>query len=190
MFELKDRVAADSATDLDDSATIKFALTALGDYDDTETGLSPYTDNQLFHSIQSFQQKNDLKVDGIINKDGPTQAKIKEKLARDEKAGNVFNDFIQNRRDMMETGFIGGDKYFHCKANYQAAKRGWLGKAAGLVLNAGREAYGLAKGDGIKDMHEDMQANAYGYRAAVSGKYETAEEACAIFRPKGLDDKY
>ncbi len=103
MFTLKDRVAADSATDLDDSATIKFALTALGDYDDTETGLSPYTDNQLFHSIQSFQKKNDLTVDGVINPDGPTQAKIKEKLAQDEKAGNAFTDFINNRRDMMDT---------------------------------------------------------------------------------------
>lgn len=61
MFTLKDRVAADSATDLDDSATIKMALTALGDYDDTDTGLSPYTDNQLFQSIQSFQKKERFK---------------------------------------------------------------------------------------------------------------------------------
>lgn len=41
MFRLKGVVARDSSTDIEDSGNIKMALTALGYYDDTETGLSP-----------------------------------------------------------------------------------------------------------------------------------------------------
>ena len=91
---------------------------------------------------------------------------------------------------MMEANTIGADKYFHCKANYEAAKKGWIGKATGFTLNVAREFYGTLKGDGFKDMTEDMKANAHGYNAAKSDKYKSAEKACAIFRPKGLDEKY
>src|SRR5690606_4119360 len=115
MFTLKGRVARNTATDLDDSATIKLALTALGYYDNGKTGLAPYGDDQLFSSIKSFQKDNNLEPDGVINADGPTQEKIKEKLGSDEKSGSAFEDFIKNRQDMKDANTIDADKYFHCK---------------------------------------------------------------------------
>lgn len=190
MFELKTTVAKNAPTDVEDQATIKTAMTVLGHYDDTETGLSPYADTKLFHAVTDFQKDNDLKVDGVIKPDGSTQKTIKEKLGKLKPAKDAFDDFVRNRQDMIDAKFKGGDKYFHCKANYEAAKRGWVGKATGFALNVGRELYGTIKGDGPKDMLEDMKANAYGYNAAKSNKYKSAKEACAIHRPKGLDDKY
>ena len=191
MFTHQDRVAADSATELDDSATIKMALTALGDYDDSETGLSPYTDDQLFKSIRSFQEKNDLKVDGVINRDGPTQAKMNEKLAKDEKAGNAFGDFKRNFDLMNKARTDGADKYFHCMANYQATQRGWAGKTIAKTLSNAKELKDqYITGHPKEDSEADQKANKYGREAATSGQYQSAREACAIFRPKDLDEKY
>lgn len=191
MFTLTSRVASNSPTDLEDSATIKLALTSLGYYDDTETGLSPYGDRQLFQAIKSFQKDNNLGVDGIINPDGPTQKTIKEKLESVPQAAGAFEDFIKNWQDMRQANTIDADKYFHCKANYNATQRGWTGKQTAENLSDVREVYGRFKPDHTQaDEIADQEANKYGRKAALSGKFQSAEEACAIYRPKDLDGKY
>lgn len=197
MFELKRPISRNSKIDLEDTAKIKFALTSLGRYDDTETGLSPYADDRLFRSIQSFQKENNLKVDGVINPEGETHTKIKEKLATDEKSGNAFGDFWKNYMDMREADTIDADKYFHCKANYEATKRGWEGFAAAVSVSNLREAVDLivdSPGDGVvptvKDVMKDQRANKYGRDSSRFSGYTSAREACAIFRPKGLNEKY
>ncbi|MCL2162001.1 MAG: hypothetical protein FWH56_09010, partial [Betaproteobacteria bacterium] len=56
--------------------------------------------------------------------------------------GRMFlatGDFIRNYRDMREANTIGGDKYFHCKANCEASKRGAYGKWTAEKLSNGRE---------------------------------------------------
>lgn len=191
MFTLKRVISRDTNTHPDDTSVIKSALTALGYYDDSETGLSPYPDDQLFKSINSFQKDNELKVDGVIKPDGPTQAKIKERLSQDKLAESALQIFMRNRKDMMDADTIGADKYFHCVANYEATQQGWEGEAQATLLSGYRELYGnVIKGDPINDMKEDLKANRYGRDASKSGKYRSAQEACAIYRPKGLDDRY
>lgn len=191
MFTLKGRVASNSPTDLEDSATIKLALTSLGYYDDTETGLSPYGDRQLFHAVTSFQKDNGLKVDGIINPDGPTQKTIKDQLQGAPQAAGAFEDFVRNRKDMMDDATKNNDKYFHCKANFEATRRGWIGKRAAEKLSNAREVYGkYIKHDDDADRIADQQANKYGRNSALSDKYHSAEEACAIYRVNGINEKY
>ncbi|MCB1650752.1 MAG: hypothetical protein KDI46_01735 [Alphaproteobacteria bacterium] len=191
MFTLNKVIARDSATDLDDIAKIKRAMKGLGYYDDSDTGYSPYPDKRLFHSIQAFQKDNDLKTDGVIKPEGPTHETIKKELAKQSKSGNVFSDFIRNRKDMIEADTIDADKYFHCKANYEAAERGQVSSFIADALSMGREIYGqVIKNDPLTDMVEDQKANRYGRKAARSGKYKSASEACATFRPKALDEKY
>ena len=56
MFDLNETVSRKNKTKLEDTANIKTALSVLGYYDDTETGLSPYADDQLFQSVQLFQE--------------------------------------------------------------------------------------------------------------------------------------
>ncbi len=197
MFTLNRVISRDTKTHPDDTSIIKGALTALGYYDDTETGLSPYPDDQLFKSINSFQKDNKLKIDGVIKPDGPTQAKIKEKLGAVKESAGAFGDFVKNFYDLKKSNTINADKYFHCKANYEATQRGWSGEKTASSLSDFRED--MFKAHEIrrhgreaveKDQNTDQKANHYGRSAAKSGKYSSAEEACAIYRPKGLDEKY
>lgn len=197
MFTLKTTIARNASTDPEDTAAVKFALTGLGYYDDARSGLSPYGDDKLFRAINAFQKDNNLKIDGVIKPDGPTQKTMKKRLKNNEKAGNVFGDFLKNYRDMKKTGFVDGDKYFHCKANYEATERGWGGETAAHILSktkevlwAPREIYRGGVFGAWNDTKQDMRANRHGREAAKSGKYRSAQDACAIYRPKGLDEKY
>lgn len=191
MFELNDTVASNSSSNLEDTANLKMALSALGKYDDSETGLSPYGDQKLFDAIKSLQQDESLKVDGIIKPNGPTHTKIREKLQKDTKSGNAFMDFKRNYFDMRKANTIGADKYFHCKANYEASEKGHEAEKRAEQLSNLRVKYKKnIKNDSNKDIFEDQGANIYGREAAKTGRFKSAKEACAIFRPNGLDEKY
>ena len=197
MFELNRSVSRNASTDLEDTAKIKMSLISLGYYDHGKTGLSPYADDHLFHSIKSFQKDNDLQADGVITPDGPTQRKIKKNLSQDSTASSAFGDFIKNYQDMRQANTMHADKYFHCKANYEATQKGWLGFAGASFVSNMREAGNLAvdplrKGlfPVVQDVIEDQRANYYGRQAARSGNYTSARDACAIYRPEGLDEKY
>lgn len=175
--------------ELEDAAKTKFALTSLGYYDDTVTGLAPYPEAQLFSSIKAYQKDKGLKVDGYMRPDGETQASIRKSLEENEKAGNAFQDFKRNFDDMNATNFVRGDEYFHCKANYEATSRGWGGKLVAIGLGIAKEVKDLPKW-GMADVNEDIQINYYGRKAASSGKFKSAKEACARYRPEGLPDEY
>ncbi len=191
MFNMRSKVASDANSNLDDVANIKFGLTALGYHDDTDAGLSAYPTSDLFHSIKAFQKDNGLEVDSVVNKDGPTQEKIIDRLKKVPEIAGAFGDFAQNYEDMKEANTIGADKYFHCKANFQAASRGWDGSRAAEKLSDLREDFGQAiKGDPEEDEIRDQNANHVGRIAAEQNSSQTAADACDIFRPNGLDAKY
>ena len=80
-----------------------------------------------------------------------------------------FKDFIRNKTQMEQDGYIGNDKYFHCKGNYQAAKRGAWGKVVGRTLSFFREVpYGIIK-DGFQASADDWYANRQGWEGAAKG---------------------
>ena len=88
-----------------------------------------------------------------------------------------FHDMWRNYKTMTgEQNWIGGDNFFHCKANYEAAKRGLWGELVGKTLSAGREAWGQLKGDPLSDMRKDWHANSMGWNGAKQGL--TLEESC------------
>ena len=81
-----------------------------------------------------------------------------------------FYDFVQNKKEMEEDATIGNDKFFHCKANYEAAKRGKWGEFVAKTLSTAREfPYGVMK-DGIQASSDDWEANRRGWQGAKSGK--------------------
>lgn len=197
MFNMNKMFARNTSVDLDDSANIKFSLTSLGYYDDSETGLSSYPEDALVSSVKSYQKDRGLSIDGVINPEGETHSSIKKDLSSDKKAFSAFEIFKKRRDDMMEANTKGADKYFHCLANYEARELGWSHTLDAHALNIGREVYGFAKEintlglDGtIEDISQDMSANIHGLRAAKSKKFSSGREACAIFRPEALDKKY
>ncbi len=128
MFTLEQSIARDRNVQLHDQRKLKFALTALGYHDDTKEGLSPYSSNQFFDGIKKFQKDNKLKVDGLVRPEGETHKAIKSRLAKDRGALGAFGDFTKNYFDMREAKTNEADKYFHCKANYEATERGWVGQ--------------------------------------------------------------
>lgn len=54
------------------------ALDSIGTYDKNRLGKPPLVPEQLFQGIEKFQADNGLKVDGIVNRDGPTLRTINE----------------------------------------------------------------------------------------------------------------
>jgi len=47
--------------------------------------------------------------------------------------------------------------FFHCKANYEAAKRGNWGAGVGKAISIGREIYGLVTGAPLSDIRKDCK---------------------------------
>lgn len=110
---------------------------------------------------------------------------------------SAANDFNRNYGDMRKANTIGGDKYFHCKANCQAASRGAGGKfVAERISNAREITDQRIKGDPRKASVDDQRANLTGRRAGTAAANSGAppgsvcRAACSKFRPRGLSDKY
>jgi peptidoglycan hydrolase-like protein with peptidoglycan-binding domain len=189
MFQLTDQVAPNKQNNVMDINVLRMALTVLGFHENTVKNFHSYADDSLFSSIKSFQAANKLNADGIIKTNGPTQAIIKQKLAEDNLAGTAFTDFKDSFDNMNQANTIGADKYFHCVANFNASRRGWAGKTVAHILSDAKEVKDVYI-RGYNDSAEDQKANSWGRQAAELDDYQSAQQACAIYRPEGLDEKY
>lgn len=63
----------------------------------------------------------------------------KAKARRAQRSG-ARSDFRRNYQDMRDTKVIGADKFFHCKANREATRRGPEGEAEAERISDLREA--------------------------------------------------
>lgn len=50
-------------------------------------------------------------------------------------------DLVEGRSDMVDAATIGADRYFHCRANCEAARRGPAGEDMACSLSDFREYY-------------------------------------------------
>lgn len=80
-FRLKQPIGPDSVMDRDDVLNTKRALNALGFLDAPDYGLTPYPDAPMIAAVENFQRLHGLRVDGIMNPDGPTLNRLNEVLA-------------------------------------------------------------------------------------------------------------
>lgn len=100
------------------------------------------------------------------------------------------NDFFRNYKDMRNANTIGADKYFHCKANCQASKRGAGGRLQSRLISEAREQFDhRIKGDSQKSCDADRKANDHG-RDIGFKSIEQCNQVCEIFRPNGLNQRY
>jgi RHS repeat-associated protein len=107
-----------------------------------------------------------------------------------DQSTNAVGDFSRNYGDMRRANTIGADKYFHCKANCEAAKRGEVGSSTACVVSDVREWFDQnVKGDSAEASGADQVANAYG-RSVGSRSPSSCERVCSAFRPKGLPAVY
>ncbi|HEY7811306.1 MAG TPA: RHS repeat-associated core domain-containing protein [Allosphingosinicella sp.] len=109
-----------------------------------------------------------------------------------DQAQKASGDFARNYNDMRKANTIGADKYFHCKANCEAASRGPVGEfVAEKISNAREITDQRVKGDPRSASQADQRANRQG-RGAGATKRDPGicKAACGKFRPGKLDRKY
>jgi RHS repeat-associated protein len=97
-------------------------------------------------------------------------------------------DLYRNYRDMRDANTIGADKYFHCMAHCQAARRGLGGRDASEFFGEGRELFDeYVKRDSRSECDADRRANKQGRE---SDPNTPCSEVCSPLRPNGLSPRY
>jgi len=81
LFSVGNTISQSSNTDPNDLLNTKNARAQIGDYQVPDYGITDIPDMGMIDGLKSFQQKNGLKVDGILKPGGPTERKIGETLA-------------------------------------------------------------------------------------------------------------
>ena len=107
-------------------------------------------------------------------------------------------DMTQNYFDMKRDNTIGNDDYFHCKANYEAADRGNIGRSIAQWIGNKKEDFdyyknqfrGLSPLKASIDRIHDRKVNQIGRQRAQSGLYSNSKDACDSFRVRGINEKY
>ncbi|NWV99400.1 SAA protein, partial [Machaerirhynchus nigripectus] len=110
---------------------------------------------------------------------GVAQAMIRAGQFVRDAAGGAW-DMFRAYQDMREANYIGADKYFHARGNYDAARRGPGGAWAAKVISNARESWQGMTGRGHEDTRADQEANAWGRSGRDPNHY----------RPAGLPGKY
>lgn len=190
-FKIKKPIGASYKLEEEDVLKTKKALSGLGFYKEPKTGATPWPDSKMFEGLKSFQKKEGLKVDGLMKPKGPTERKISQTLSglenKAKEAGGATLDFMKNYRDMRRANTIGGDKYFHCKANCEASKRGSTGRKAAKTLSGMREWFDRnIKGNTLSESAEDERANRYGRVGSRYMPERSCSEICEKYKPKSL----
>ena len=110
----------------------------------------------------------------------------------------AVSDMTRNYFDMRRDNTVGNDDYFHCKASYEAADRGNLGRTTAEWLGNKKEDFdyyknqckGLSPMDASIDRIHYRKVNNIGRQRAQSGLYSNSREACNSFRVDGINEKY
>jgi RHS repeat-associated protein len=105
-----------------------------------------------------------------------------------EDFGAGTHDMKKNYQDMRDDNTKGADKYFHCKANCEAASNGPGGAAAAENISDFREWYQEhLEGDPPSACQADQHANRTGRAGAGTN---TCDVMCNQFRVNGINDRY
>lgn len=116
-----------------------------------------------------------------------------------QEIGVALTDLYKNYKDMKKDRTIGGDDYFHCKANYTAAKRGITGETTARFIGDIKEEVdyfknrifrNLSAENAYTDYLHDKDVNLQGRQLAKNPLYKDAKEACRYQRVKGINEKY
>ena len=151
-------------------------------------GLDPFFSGM---NMDGVKQRASLGMHLVENGYSPTQIEN----IMNPKSESLFSpfetasDFYQNYTDMREANTIGVDKYFHCKANCEATRRGSVASWIACKISNVREIVDQRiKGDLRSASVDDQKANHHGRNQANSSG--SCAQVCAVSRPNGLDSKY
>jgi len=96
-----------------------------------------------------------------------------------------------DNRSSPYRGWANQDKYFHCRANCEAAQRGKGGFDAAKCLSDFHE-WGDRKwdGDSPADSAADQKANMFGRNQGASNPNGNCQALCSPYRPRTLPNNY
>jgi hypothetical protein len=107
-------------------------------------------------------------------------------------AAAISLDFIHNYIDMRIANTKNSDKYFHCKANCEAASHGLVGYTLSIGISEIREISDEhIKNDSAEDCNADREANKLGREGGLYKPIEmSCQQVCSKYRPNGLPNRY
>ncbi|MCM1324652.1 MAG: hypothetical protein NC218_11065 [Acetobacter sp.] len=112
---------------------------------------------------------------------------------------DAIGDLYRNYKDMKQDNTVGSDDYFHCKANFEAAKRGKYGEKTAELLGNAKERVDYFKNrifrnlspfEAYLDYLHDKDVNLQGRQQVKSSLYNDSRDACKYHRVKGINEKY
>lgn len=112
------------------------------------------------------------------------------RISRPDNPVGAAADFGSAYVEMRRANRIGGDKYFHCRANCDASRRGPISEWTAEHLSNGREAAQMRQGETLQDALEDQFANRWGRQGGAASTGQTCTGVCGRFRPDGLPARY
>lgn len=130
---------------------------------------------------------------------GKVYTEGKEVLEDLKQIYKTFGIFWNNYNDIKEANTIGADKYFHSKANAEAAQLGETAEKTAKLISDIRESIDVYKNilvrkmsfdETMKDGKSDLEANDHGRKVGREHPTGSMEEFLNRYRPEGLDDKY
>ena len=111
----------------------------------------------------------------------------------------AIHDMGKNYFDMKKDQTRKADDYFHCKANFDAARRGDYGYKTAKWLGDKKEDFDyyynqiwkvLSPENALKDQTHDKTINQIGRQLAKNKLYSNSKEACQPYRVRGINEKY
>jgi RHS repeat-associated protein len=97
-------------------------------------------------------------------------------------------DFVREYQRMREANTIGADKYFHCLANCEGAREGFLSRSTAELIGEARELSDqYVKGDPRSACNEDRAAN---WQGLLGDRSSPCTTVCGSLRPSALSPAY
>ncbi len=173
LISLEKTVRPVEVNNLNDINAVRNAMEQISDY----KGDSPvfyerfFMDKPLEDSIKNYQKENGLKVDGILEPKGETENSLNQLFRSMKSKVDATKALVGNYLEMHKHGLTNGDDFFHCKANYEAAKKSEESEKFSKLLGDKKEDFdyyknqicnGFSASEAQKDKQHDLEVNAYG----------------------------
>ncbi len=152
-----------------------------------------------------YNEKEDINrvVDKYLNSNSNSIQKLINDIISLENPLSILYQtisiFLVNYYKMRDADTHGADKYFHAKANCEAAQRGIVGEMIAKAISDLREFVDIYKNihikkytieESIKDIQEDLEANQEGRDLGRKYPTENSYELLKHRIPNGFPDRY